>query len=998
MKRTLAWAVALSTVLSLTTMAPAEAFKPYTHNASAQPALADATDDGKVTINGREYDVRPEVWQALDAWPSYYQAGVIGPDGFPDLTFGQSTIHPEQTGKWLEYLLREAWAAQTNPAYSVDERGQILAFTYGFLTHAAGDMWAHTFVNDFAHGVFPGVGEIVSDVDKAEIALRHTIVEGYIGDATAGYDGNEDATTLADGDISSDSTPGIAFDAPTEWVYDRLVNPNTSLPVGSCSGGDDDGDGVVDDGCPGKAFTVGDPEPGRGPLIDYFLDLQSDLQIEKKVMDEDGEWDDCSTVDPDCDTEWATVTVNTVRGVRTDTYKRNVCHADVFCAGLDAGDLADDLLIQKTGAAYLDAWIVDIEEGLKEWGQLGLGTTRALFDPQTLRDTQNEECQYSGDEGSTSRINCEKKVGATDVIFHELDPFINNHLLSMLGAPDAAGDIRGTLQDLSGFLDDILGPGLNPVRMVTGEVKEYAKGLIKKQIKKSYGVDVDLLSSFMKHPTYWLDIEQTSMDLGPLGTVTVDLFEPAEHERLDALLELPADHHVNTEVTLPDESTVPSTALSDSALFDDLEIFENATKTAKLLLLDAGQLNKVAGDELVAQGIVKTAAAVTTYTDRPNRPANVMVDALDGSPWLTTIDGDHVWRQDGLPRFVPGVDTDEAHGGSGQFPLWESCLLRPSFRGLYDDWETDPAWWPELANHEIDNPDFPALGDATSADPSDSQAPQSTTSVGGGPVYDAPGGTRYVGPGSSVTVAASDTVFTDAHVDVQSRMYVPGTWPTGWAPADNGATLPLDGPDGPYRVDTRAGDPCNAIGGSGTSLDFVLDTTAPQIDVTSPSPEGVELDTDDLSAITWTTADGEHGSGVASSSATFDGGTAVQGQEIDTFLLAPGVHTIEVTATDNLGNTDTVTRTFRVRATSASLLANIERAWAEGLITDKGGFNGLRAKLEAAIAAHEDGMHDTEVNQLEAVLNQVNAKLDVGIQPAFGARLIAYLEDLIASH
>ena len=64
-----------------------------------------------------------------------------------------------------------------------------------------------------------------------------------------------------------------------------------------------------------------------------------------------------------------------------------------------------------------NAWIVDIEEGLKEWGQLGLGTTRALFDPQTLRDTQNEECQYSGDEGSTSRINCEKKVGATDVIF-----------------------------------------------------------------------------------------------------------------------------------------------------------------------------------------------------------------------------------------------------------------------------------------------------------------------------------------------------------------------------------------------------------------------------------------------------------------------------------------------------------------------------------------------------------------------------------------------------
>lgn len=987
MRRSLVLTAVLTTALALGTTGPAEAFKPYTHNASAQPALADAVDDGMVTINGREYEVRPEIRQALTDWPSYYQAGVIGPDGFPDLTFGQSTIHPDQTGKWLEYLLAEAWEAQTDPAYGAAERGQILAFTYGFLTHAAGDMWAHTFVNDFAHGVFPGVGEIVSDVDKAEIALRHTIVEGYIGDATAGYDGNEDAQPAPGGDISSDSTPGIAFDAPTDWVYEKLVNPHTVLPVGSCAGGDDDQDGVVDDGCPGKPYTVGDPEPARGPLIDYFLDLQSDLQLEKKIADEDGEWDDCSTVDPDCDTEWATVSTNTVRGVRTGTYKRNVCHADVFCAGADLGDLADDLIIQKTGAAYMGAWIQDIEDGLKEWGQLGLGTTRALFDPQTLRNTQNDECAHHGDEGSTARVNCEKKIGATDVIFHELDPFINDHLLSMLGAPDAAGDIRGALQDLSGFLDDILGPTLNPVRMATAEVKEFGKNLIKKQIKASYGVDVDLLSSFMKHPTYWLDVQQTSMDLGPLGTVTVDLFEPEEHARLDALLQLPADHHVNTEVTLPDESTVSSTALSDTAEFQDLEIFDNATTTAKLLLLDASELNKVAGDELAAQGVIKAATSVTTYQDRPDRPANVMVDGLDQNIWLTTIDGDHVWRHDGLPRFVPGADPheDEAHGGSGQFPLWESCLLRPSFRGLYEDWENG-------------DQNFPDLGDGTSGDPSDTEAPESTTSVGGGAEYVAADGTVYVGGGSAVTVGASDEVFTDEHVAVQSRKYPAGAWPGPWNDTANGSTLPLTGADGPYRVDTRAGEACNAIAGPGTSLDFVLDTTAPQIDVTSPAPEGVEFDTDDLSTITWTTDDGEHGSGVASTSATFDGAPVAQGTTIDTFLLDPGIHTVEVTATDNLGNTDTVTRTFRVRATSASLLANIERAWAEGLIVDKGGYNGLRAKLSAAVAAHEDGRHDAEVNELGAVLNQVRAKLDIGIRQPFGARLVAYLEDLIASH
>ena len=87
-----------------------------------------------------------------------------------------------------------------------------------------------------------------------------------------------------------------------------------------------------------------------------------------------------------------------------------------------------------------------------------------------------------------------------------------------------------------------------------------------------------------------------------------------------------------------------------------------------------------------------------------------------------------------------------------------------------------------------------------------------------------------------------------------------------------------------------------------------------------------------------------------------------------------------------------------MRATASSLLANVERAWADGLIVDKGGYNGLTAKLGAAIASHGAGAHATEVNQLGAVLNQVKAKLDVGIKQPFGARLVAWLEDLIAQH
>ena len=82
--------------------------------------------------------------------------GSIGPDGFPDLTMGQSIIHPVRHRPVAEVHPRQAWAAQSDPSYSAAEKSQILAFAYGFLTHAAGDMWAHTLVNELSGEVFPG--------------------------------------------------------------------------------------------------------------------------------------------------------------------------------------------------------------------------------------------------------------------------------------------------------------------------------------------------------------------------------------------------------------------------------------------------------------------------------------------------------------------------------------------------------------------------------------------------------------------------------------------------------------------------------------------------------------------------------------------------------------------------------------------------------------------------------------------------------------------------
>ena len=206
----------------------ASAFKPYTHNYGGDNAYADAVNDCAVTIENRAYNLAPKLCEALQHKRAHYNAGVVGPDGYPDLIMGQGIIHPGAddpatpevegdnpataadegtTGAWLKWVLQKAWQAQAaGSPYDDQEQLEILAFAYGFLTHAAGDMWAHTLVNDFSQGVFPPVKEIPTDLEKAKIAFRHIIIEGYIGDATPGFDGNPDRTEVPgehDGDRSA---------------------------------------------------------------------------------------------------------------------------------------------------------------------------------------------------------------------------------------------------------------------------------------------------------------------------------------------------------------------------------------------------------------------------------------------------------------------------------------------------------------------------------------------------------------------------------------------------------------------------------------------------------------------------------------------------------------------------------------------------------------------------------------------------------------------------
>src|SRR5688572_20649055 len=88
-----AFAIFGAVVVPLLQVQPAQAFKPYTHTKISDRAYEDVVADGKVTIDGVDYSVPTEVYEALRDYPQFYRGGTIGPDGFPDIVYGQGVIH-----------------------------------------------------------------------------------------------------------------------------------------------------------------------------------------------------------------------------------------------------------------------------------------------------------------------------------------------------------------------------------------------------------------------------------------------------------------------------------------------------------------------------------------------------------------------------------------------------------------------------------------------------------------------------------------------------------------------------------------------------------------------------------------------------------------------------------------------------------------------------------------------------------------------------------------
>jgi hypothetical protein len=796
--------------------APARSFEPYTHNFTGDEARADALD-GSVSILGREYPLRPEVLAALRDWPQFYDAGVIGPDIYPDLLYGWSLIHTSDgsdvsacetadvppvffpgagcvqsgnTGDWLALVLERAWLAQSDPRYSPSERSQILAFAYGFLTHAAGDLWAHTFVNDFARQLWPPTSEVLSDGFALGVALRHKAVEAYLGDATVLYDGNPERTLLPDGDISDVTTPHRAFDAPHRFLYEVLVDPNAATPAGS----------------------------EREATIGFFLDLRAELvrvradiprpvadtlellierhdQFNQTFFDADEDCrDDAQGIfqEATCAAALASIaTVNLVSRVEYEVFRDN-----------QLAESAEDIL-----ARYLDNWIQEIDEGLASWGELSLALNRAYFDPQLRRSLQNRPsfpgCGNSGPDAFTGpRADCEDAVSSLEVILDETNDFVNEHLLAMLGAPPQVGEVRRIRQAFQARFDAALGPivrrlVVNPLVGVIDEVLADARERVRRHLEERFGIDVDELEEFSKGAAHWLNLETVTITTPQLGTQTFNpLFETGDHASIDEFTRLSAgDHHVPLDPDHPN-----SGGLADEACFDPVAFapIRNTITLAKLLLLDGATLDRALGDALVAGGVWQDASVIRTYQqlEEDVAPANVMIEALSGSPWLRSITSDHAWRADAQGRDF--TVFEHVRGGTGQFPVWESCVLRPAFRALFADWENGAA-------------NFPDLGDVPSLDPaSNPAAPEVEMNIAGRTFDD--GSTLFVGHDNVVTLTASDpTGFPSALLGLRYRVRPAGAALGEMTETGAEASFSIRGPDGLYLVEFQSHDPCHTF-------------------------------------------------------------------------------------------------------------------------------------------------------------------------------------------
>lgn len=188
------------------------AWKAQTHNYIANLILEEVKEKkGKVSIEPfGDYKIAPEFEKALTDYPEAYRAGALGPDAYPDIYIGQAYIHPKEgltSGQWLKAIYEDAMGLSKDDP----KRYEIIAFMLGFMTHYAGDMFGHNYINGIAGGSYPAMSDLVKP-EKSEAALdiilKHVASESLIDSMVPGKYKQGEAVNI---------------DAPNDFILNAFI-------------------------------------------------------------------------------------------------------------------------------------------------------------------------------------------------------------------------------------------------------------------------------------------------------------------------------------------------------------------------------------------------------------------------------------------------------------------------------------------------------------------------------------------------------------------------------------------------------------------------------------------------------------------------------------------------------------------------------------------------------------------------------------------------------
>ncbi|MFQ5630144.1 MAG: zinc dependent phospholipase C family protein, partial [bacterium] len=266
------------------------------------------------------YEMDTRLRTALENHRDDFLTGTLGPDAYPDIATGQTRIHvhaPTLTDAWLQHLWQKAQSLN---------QPEVTAFAAGYLNHAAGDMFMHTFINYYAGGPF-------TFTKDPRNAAKHVIVEGYIGKRTPELPADIVALPISRRALDFvyknlvDAQPGtVLFD---DLYQGHILNPNQ-----------------LDSPLQLASF------PLVFSLLRHGLQQQIDL-FDATIADFDAQITERQKTAEDCG--------NRLNPLCVSKY-----------AALDSMVLAKGAHITLFGAqtAYLRAWVADVDDGLMAWPRL----------------------------------------------------------------------------------------------------------------------------------------------------------------------------------------------------------------------------------------------------------------------------------------------------------------------------------------------------------------------------------------------------------------------------------------------------------------------------------------------------------------------------------------------------------------------------------------------------------------------------------------------------